>query len=175
LRDGDAGPKSAAYVQLKSSELRTYQMRNILRNTVSGALLFVGSVSLANASGWEIWTQKQGSDKLTIVASFGGDGSVEEAHLDMNLNSAFEVIETQTLRKGSICFANAEKNVIRAIPPSGAGTALKSAQTDTCMFTVRITSSKTWNPAEVVGVTLKECASSVKGIVPCEATVKLVQ
>ena len=149
-------------------------MRNVLIKSAAAAVLLVGAVSQSSANGWEVWSEKQGADRLTIVASFGGDGLIEEAQLDMKLGAQFEVIDTQVLRKGSVCFANSEKNILRAVPPSGAGTALKSKVTDTCMYTLRV-SSKSWSPENIVGTSLVECASSVKGIVPCEAAFKVVK
>lgn len=150
-------------------------MRNIIFKAATVAVLFGASATQVLANGWEVWTEKQGADRLTIVASFAGDGLVEEAQLDLNLKGSFEVLDTQVLQKGSVCFAHPESNTIRAVPPSGAGKALKSASTDTCMFTVRITSLKGWSPTEVVGVSLNECASSVKGLVPCEASIRMVK
>jgi len=139
------------------------------------AALIATSVAPAIAGDWEVWTEKQGSDKLTIVTSFAGNGSIEEAHIDLNIDGNFEVVDTQVLQKGSVCVASAEKNIIRSLPPSGAGSALKSKATDTCLFTIRMTSVKTWNPAEVVTVGFKECASSTKGSVPCDASIKMVK
>lgn len=150
-------------------------MRTILNKTVFAVALFGASMSQALANGWEVWAEKQGGDRLTIVASFGGDGQIEEAHLDLNLKGSFEVIDTQTLWKGSVCVASAEKNILRAVPPSGAGKALKASMAEACMFTVRITSKKGWAAEDMIGVSLHECASSVKGIVPCEAAVRVIK
>ncbi len=150
-------------------------MKSILSKAILSAALCGLTASSAIAGDWEVWTEKRGSDQLTIVTSFGGNGLIEEAQIDLNMSGAFEVIDTQVLQKGSVCVASAEKNIIRSVPPSGAGTALKSKATDACMFTLRLTSVKAWEPTEVVSVGFKECASSVKGVVPCEASVKMVK
>jgi len=151
-------------------------MQNAIAKFTAGVVVLGAlSVSPASANGWEVWTEKQSADKVTVVASFGGDGSIEEAQLDLKVSGPFEVLEVSTLRKGSICFGNAEKNVLRAVPPSGAGSALKAAMTDTCMFTLRVLSPKGWSAEGIVDVGFKECASSVKGVVGCEAKFQVVE
>ena len=60
-------------------------MRNLICKAAAACALFGVSAGAALAGDWEVWTQKQGGDRLTIVASFAGDGVTEEAHLDLKV------------------------------------------------------------------------------------------
>jgi len=124
----------------------------------------------ASAGGWEVWTEKKGADRLTVVASFNGDGRIEDAQVDLSLAGSFEVLDVQTLKKGAVCVASAEASMLRALPPSGAGKALSKSASDTCMFTVRMV-TKGWVASEVVSVKKTECASSYDGLIDCAAAV----
>jgi len=150
-------------------------MSNLIVNAMLGAALVL-SASHASAGGWEVWTEKSSADRLVVVASFTGEGSIDEAQLDLEVNSGFEVIEARALGKGTICFGNPEVNILRSVPPSGAGKALKSSAVDACMFTLRVSAPKGWAPAEMVSTKFVECASSSEGgVVPCQAKFSVVQ
>ncbi|MGQ0800466.1 MAG: hypothetical protein ACT4NL_10185 [Pseudomarimonas sp.] len=151
-------------------------MRNFfLKSNAITALLLLGVAGSASASGWEVWAEKQGSDRLTVVTSFSGDGELDEAQVDVTLKASFEIIDAQPLMEGAVCVGSSEKGVLRSVPPSGAGTALKSKTTDACMFTVRVTGAKGWSALEMLDKTRPICASSTKGMVDCAASVKLVK
>ncbi len=149
-------------------------MRNIFVKAAISAVLFGAFAGQASAAGWEIWTEKQGSDQLVIVTSFSGDGELDEAQVDLSVMGGFEILEAKSLMKGAICAGFKDQSMLRSVPPSGAGSALKSQSTDACMFTIRVTGAKVWTPSEVLKAN-PICASSTKGMVSCDASMRSVK
>jgi hypothetical protein len=142
------------------------------------AKIVLGSTALGLAGGvaagdWEVWTQNRAGPNMVIMTSFAGDGSTEEAHLDLEMAVPFEVVHVDTLQKGAVCVASKERNVLRAVPPSGAGQPLAKNATEACMFTIRVKGNPTL--AEIVKVSFAECTSSVTGDVPCAAKVQALK
>ncbi|MBD8527330.1 hypothetical protein [Pseudomarimonas arenosa] len=134
------------------------------------ALLLAGS---ASAGEWVLSVDPQGGNRVEVFATFHGDGATEEAQLDVKLNGAFAVESVEKLIPGSVCVASVEKNILRAVPPSGAGVGLPKGAHDTCVFTLRfLQKSMVADFSSQFDVSFTECASS-KGIdVSCTSAVK---
>jgi len=73
-------------------------MRNFfLKSNAIAAVLLLGVAGSASASGWEVWAEKQGSDRLTVVTSFSGDGELDEAQIDAFGDVLARLSETRRL------------------------------------------------------------------------------
>jgi hypothetical protein len=144
----------------------------ISKLALASAALVIGGA--ATAGDWEVWTEKRSETEMVLMTSFAGDGQTEEAHLDLSLAGPFEIVKIDTLQKGAICVGSSERNMLRAVPPSGAGTPLSQEATDACMFTLRVKSQGKGraNAAGLVKISRSECSSSYAGDVPCAAKIQ---
>ena len=102
---------------------------------VAAAVAAVVSCS-ASAGQFNVWTYQSGGNHIVKV-SFAGDQASQDAQLDLAIPAGFEVAEAKALVNGSVCAGSAESGILRAVPPSGAGKALPSAETDYCSFVLK--------------------------------------
>jgi len=113
-----------------------------------------GSVSAAD---FQVWTQgDKGGRNVALTVSFIGDGATQEAQLDLRIPAGFRVAESSVKMAGSVCVGLADKGLIRAVPPSGAGKPLPSALTDVCTFKLTSTGEKLAGVPQIE-VAFKEC------------------
>lgn len=105
-------------------------------------LLFVTTVasvlvcSSASAGQFNVWTYNSG-DRGMVTVSFAGDEISQDAQLDLAIPAGYEFVEAKTLVAGSVCAGSTKDRLLRAVPPSGAGSPLASAETDYCSFVLR--------------------------------------
>lgn len=112
-------------------------MRNLIRQIgMAGLLATASSVAFAGN-----FTQSPDPAMVAAGASvnvdflFAGDGTTQEAQLDLNYNATvFTTVTATALVPGSTCAVNPAPPFIRIIPPSGAGTPLTSTATTYCRF-----------------------------------------
>ena len=108
------------------------------------ALLLIGSAfpSLAVAGEFNTWTYNKGkSTQHNVVVSFSGDGIEQEAMVDLHVPKGALLVKAEVLVAGSVCVGLDNNSYVRAVPPSGAGTALPTKETDYCRFTFDLSKS----------------------------------
>lgn len=147
-------------------------------NKILTGLLVMAFAAPALAGEWSAWTEVRKNGEVVVMTSFAGDGATEDAQLDLTVLKAFTVVGVDTIQKDSVCEAFVERNMLRSVPPSGAGTPLSSAQTETCMFVLRPLAKDLGADAvkSLLQVKFAECASSYEDKKPsCVANVKAVR
>lgn len=142
-------------------------MKNLFNSLAAGAVL-LGSCAVAQAGDWSVNLDPKGGNRVDVILSFSGDGATEDTQIDVKVKSPFRVLSTDTLMKGSVCVASVEKAILRAVPPSGAGSALAKSINDTCVFSLMFDQKSAMDDfASEFEVGFVECASSVSGAVKC--------
>jgi hypothetical protein len=108
-------------------------MRNVIATAAGSALLL--AATSATAGQFEIWTDPAAKgNRIVLMVSFAGDGMTEDAQADISYDPALKLVSAQTKVAGSVCVGLPGRNIIRVVPPTGAGTALTSAAVDYCSF-----------------------------------------
>ena len=88
--------------------------------------LILGCASVAASAGqFEVWHEVGAKGVVPAIVSFAGDGSTQDAQLDVEYDSSLTLSKAVAKVPGSVCVGLAG-NKIRGVPPSGAGTALGS-------------------------------------------------
>lgn len=138
-------------------------MKAIKTILAASALLVSG---FATAGKFETWSDLDGKGNIVVVVSFAGDGATQDAQVDFKYPADWSLLKAVPKVAGSVCVVNSEKGFVRVVPPSGAGKALTSKQTDYCSFMFKST-AKTTNIAGLEQV-FTECAAST-GSKACDA------
>ena len=99
------------------------------------AVASIFACSAASAGQFNVWTYESGK-RNNVTVSFAGDGVAQDAQLDLAIPAGYEFVEAKALVAGSVCAGSNEAGMLRAVPPSGAGQALPSAETDYCSFVI---------------------------------------
>jgi hypothetical protein len=95
--------------------------------------LAVASFS-AQAGQFHVWSYDTGKGQTHVEVSFAGDGVTQDAQIDLAMPAGYKLVSAKNLVEGSVCVASEEAKLIRAVPPSGAGKALASNDTNYCRF-----------------------------------------
>ncbi len=139
----------------------------IIKSKAVLAIATLGLLSTQVTAGeFKAWSYSKKAGTQDVVVSFAGNGIDQEAMVDFHLPKGVTVAKAEVLVAGSVCVAFPELDILRAVPPSGAGKALPTKETDYCRFTL-VQSGK---GARAAGVELKakftECSapgSEIKG------------
>ena len=146
----------------------TLKLKVVLGFVVAGALIS----SSALAGEFNVWTYSKNNVQHDVVVSFSGDGVDQEAMVDLLVPKNVTLVKAETLVPGSVCVGLDNNSYIRAVPPSGAGSALPSNETDYCRFTFQANKADRSVRAErATKLVLKqkfiECSSPGSEIVAC--------
>ncbi|MBL0027760.1 MAG: hypothetical protein IPO95_01280 [Rhodanobacteraceae bacterium] len=128
--------------------------------------LIGGATFSAFAAGFESWsmTEKR-TGATTIVVSFAGDGEAQDAQVDMPIPAGYKLVKASVKVPGSVCVGTPDGK-LRAVPPSGAGQALSTKNTDYCSFMIK--PEKAGSQAKVAFATTQAvCGSPAKGEYAC--------
>jgi len=130
------------------------------------AILAAFSVS-ASAGQFEVWSDGAKGANRTVIVSFAGDGHTQDAQADIAFDPGLEFVTANAKVAGSVCAELKGKNMVRVVPPSGAGSALSSKQIDYCAFSFRSRGGKAVAGTGLT-VSFTECAG-VSGSSNCES------
>lgn len=137
------------------------------------AVAGIACSSMAVAGEWSVSLDSKGGNRVEVIATFNGDAITEEAQIDLKPKGAFVVEKVESLISGSVCVGSAEKGILRAVPPSGAGTGLAKSAHDTCVFTIRFLQKELLADfAAQFDVSFAECASSKVAGVACTHSIR---
>lgn len=126
------------------------------RAMVFAALMIAAGVS--NAGDFQTWTYAGKGGNVVLAVSFIGDGVTQDAQLDLRIPEGYRVTGSATKAAGSVCASFADKGIIRAVPPSGAGKPLESTMMDVCTFNL-VAAKGAVASAPTFEVAFKECAA----------------
>ncbi len=106
----------------------------------SKAVLVLAALGLLStqvtAGEFKAWSYSKKGGAQDVVVSFAGNGTDQEAMVDFHLPKGVTVAKAEVLVAGSVCTSFPELEILRAVPPSGAGKALPTKETDYCRFTL---------------------------------------
>ena len=129
-----------------------------LCRTLLAAGVALTMAGVANAGSFEIASDTGAkANQFVALVSFAGDGVTQDAQLDLTYSSDLEFVQARALVAGSVCVGFAKTNTVRAVPPSGAGTALTSTSTGYCSFSFRSKAGAV--KGDKLTVAFQECAS----------------
>lgn len=98
-------------------------------------LVLAASSSIVSAGQFDIWVDPASKGNgVFVVVSFAGDGMTQDAQADISFGESLSLVSAQSKVEGSVCVGLPGKNVIRVVPPSGAGKALTNDSVDYCSF-----------------------------------------
>jgi hypothetical protein len=131
-------------------------------NSLCRALLAAGvaltMAGVANAGSFEVAADTGAkADQYVAIVSFTGDGVTQDAQLDLTYSADLEFVQARSLVAGSVCAGFAKTSMVRAVPPSGAGSALPSKTTGYCSFSFRSKAGAV--KGDKLTVAFQECAS----------------
>ena len=135
------------------------------------SLLLIGTTfaSSAIAGEFNTWAYAKGKNaQHDVVVSFSGDGTEQEAMVDLNVPKGAILVKSEVLVAGSVCVGLDNNSYIRAVPPSGAGNALPTKETDYCRFTFDLSKASARGNKLKLTEKFTECSSPGSEIKSCE-------
>lgn len=129
--------------------------RLIIASAIAGLLASASSF----AGQFEIWSDGAKGPQQTVIVSFAGDGQTQDAQADITFEPGLEFVAATAKVAGSVCVELKGRNMVRVVPPSGAGVALSSKPTDVCSFSFRSKRGKSVSGTGL-SVAFTECAGA---------------